>query len=108
MQRKITTPAKSPARGAAVTFTDLPMYPFTYSAAGTDAATDLAFQAAHVEQPEYNLPLIELISGIAAIEDAEDRHIIAFDAIKTIFAFTPDARASMLASLKQFHKKAAQ
>jgi hypothetical protein len=93
-----------PARGAAVKHTDLAMYPFIYNANGRAAALHLASEAAHVEKPEYNMAMIELIGGIAAIENEEDRHVLAFDVIKHLFTFTDDAHKHMLSTVEKYHR----
>lgn len=92
-------------RGQAVTFTDLPMYPFTYTAQGVEAARRLTKQVAHIDRTETNLALMELISGIAAIQDEEDRHVIAFEVCQRLFDFTEEARTSRQKTGRKYQRE---
>jgi hypothetical protein len=93
-------------RGQAVTFTDLPMYPFIYTAQGAEAARQLAKQVAYIDRTETNLALMELISGIAAIQDEEDRHVIAFEVCQQLFDFTEEARTSLQKTVRKYRREA--
>lgn len=104
-KKRAATPKQRPARGAAVTFSSLEMHPFTYTAEGTDEALELAAIGAHPDESKANLALIDLIGGIAAIEEAEDRYYAAFEVCAHLFTFTPEAQTALRAASKRFRQQ---
>jgi len=67
------------------------MHPFTYPNRWIDHAQMLADAVSSYESEGHNAALIQLITGIAAMENEDDRHSIAYFAVEEIFKKTPTA-----------------
>jgi hypothetical protein len=60
------------------------MHPFPYSAEGSARAIEWAEAASSLTHEETNIAIAELVAGIAAIEDDEDRAVIASEVIQAV------------------------
>jgi len=65
------------------------MHPFTYPNRWIDHATMLADAASSYEAEGQNAAVIQLITGIAAMDNEDDRHSIAYFVVEEIFKKTP-------------------
>ncbi|MGA9994814.1 MAG: hypothetical protein WBP93_05325 [Pyrinomonadaceae bacterium] len=74
---------------AARKFGGITMHPFTYSAIGQEYAANLAETCSTYEEgSDENIALALLISGLAAIENADDRHALTYFALERLLSKT--------------------
>ncbi len=86
-------------------YTEFRMRPFGYSAAEHGYALMLAEACSTYESEDNSAALILLIAGIAAIELAEDRQILASLLIERIFSRTPASQEALKNFMLEWEEK---